>query len=432
MRAPYFADERSALYLGDCREVLAELDACSIDAVVTDPPYGLEFMGHDWDKLEDGLADRGMWKGRRGRGGSKIGDGSAPGGARVAFGMKRHSYKRCRTCGKRSFSSSPCVCASPDWQIEHTAGAPSGAIRAQRWHETWAREAYRVLKPGGHLLAFGAPRTFHRLTAALEDAGFDIRDCLMWLYGSGFPKHASALKPAWEPILLARRPLEGSVARNVAAHGTGALNIDACRIPGPVEADGTPGNGQIGSDAAGRWPANVVFDEVAAAALDAQAGERRVSRGELRRGASIGYGGSAGSHTPGVGYGDSGGASRFFYCAKASKAEREAGLEGLPAVAPTTNKWMDRHYYPDGRVVETRARRNTHPTVKPLALMRWLVRLATPAGGLVLDPFTGSGTTRLAALAEGRRFVGVELNEEYLAIALARRVQADLGMEGVI
>ena len=378
-----FADALSALYMGDCREVMAEMDACSIDAVVTDPPYGLEFMGHDWDKLEDGLADRGMWKGRRGRGGSKIGAGSAPGGARVAFGMKRHSYKRCRTCGKRSFSSSPCVCASPDWQIEHTAGAPSGAIRAQRWHETWAREAYRVLKPGGHLLAFGAPRAFHRLTAALEDAGFDIRDCLMWLYGSGWPKHPTVLKPAWEPIVLARRPLDGTIAGNVAAHGTGALDVEAARIPGGERplfvatstrswAQGRGGDRRsVGTTDLGRWPANVVLDEVAAAMVDAQ----------------------------------SEGASRFFYCAKAAPSERDAGLEGV---------------------------RNSHPTVKPVALMRWLVRLAVPVGGSVLDPFTGSGTTRLAALAEGRRFVGVELNEEYLAIALARRVQAGLGMEGVI
>jgi site-specific DNA-methyltransferase (adenine-specific) len=159
----------------------------------------------------------------------------------------------------------------------------------------------------------------------------------------------------------------------------------------------------------------VALDEVAAAALDAQAGERPTSGGVLRRGASIGYGGSAGSQTPGVGYGDSGGASRFFYCAKASKAEREAGLSELPAVVGANGSGSAVFQ------VAARARRNTHPTVKPLALMRWLVRLAVPVGGSVLDPFTGSGTTRLAAIAEGRQFVGVELSHEYLAIAAARR-----------
>lgn len=348
---PHFADERSALYLGDCREVLAGYDASSIDAVVTDPPYGLEFMGKAWDapwKTGDGF--------RRSR-------NEADAGRDNAFG--------------RTSRTSP----------EYVAG-----VGFQAWCGAWLAESRRVLKPGGYLLAFGAPRTWHRLAVAIEDAGFEIRDTVAWLYGSGFPKHAGALKPAWEPIIVARRPLEGSVARNVAAHGTGVLNVDAGRVPDPDEAYLAMSHSQSGwrGHGGGRWPANVVLDEAAAVALDARAD----------------------------------GASRFFYCAKASKAEREAGLSELPAVVGANgNKWMDRHYYPDGRVVETRARRNTHPTVKPLALMRWLVRLATPAGGLVLDPFTGSGSTRLAALAEGCRFVGIEINEEYLAIAASRRVR---------
>lgn len=259
---------------------------------------------------------------------------------------------------------------------------------------TW-EAALRVLKPGGHLLAFGGTRTYHRLACAVEDAGFEIRDCIAWLYGSGFPKShngewgGTALKPAHEPIVVARKPLVGTVAANVLKHGTGGLNIDGCRIEGP-KAGGSGGaplkfggeNHRPFHDTAeprefdtsqGRWPANVVLDPEAAAMLDEQSGERPGSDGQ--------------------------GASRFFYCAKASRGERNAGLDGFE---------------------ERAALRNVHPTVKPIDLMRWLVRLVTPPGGTVLDPFTGSGTTGCAAVLEGFDFIGIEREGEYVEIARAR------------
>jgi site-specific DNA-methyltransferase (adenine-specific) len=347
-----------ALRVGDMRDLLDNTEANSADAFVTDPPYDLGFMGKAWDRTG------------------------------VAF--------------------------QP---------------------ETWA-SALRVAKPGAHLVAFGGTRTYHRLTCAIEDAGWEIRDCLSWLYGSGFPKSmdvskaidkalgakrevvgswkgrtgasvqpnggsvmsddncqwpgtfdipapatdaakqwqgwGTALKPAWEPIILARKPLTGTVAKTVQAYGTGALNIDASRIPHAEGDMGSWGNGarpggfgDVGADKgngvpcgafneAGRWPANLLLDEAAAALLGDQA--------------------------------------RFFYCAKANRTERDAGL----------------------------SERNGHPTVKPLALMRWLCRLVTPPGGTIIDPFCGSGSTGCAAVQEGFRFMGFDLSAEYIEIAQAR------------
>jgi hypothetical protein len=378
--------DRSRILLANCVEYMSTAEPDTFDAIVTDPPYGLGFMGKAWD---------------------------SPGN--VAFRP-----------------------------------------------ETWAA-ALRVLKPGGHLLAFGGTRTYHRLACAVEDAGFEIRDCLMWLYGQGFPKSldvskaidkaagatravvgtkigqpgyslsltmgagvamkgnvdgslrhpeaecaitapatdaarewegwGTALKPAWEPILLARKPLSGTVAANVLTHGTGALNIDACRV-------GTDAISQHGRKSqSGRWPANVILDEEAAAMLDEQSRERMHSAGAARE--AIGEAGPSGMFGLAGGdamrYGDKGGASRFFYCAKASTAERNRGLPG----------------------------RNQHATVKPLALMRWLLNMVTPPGGLVLDPFVGSGTTAVAAASLGFDCVGLDDDPLSVADALLRVAALD-------
>ena len=362
------------------------MEANSVDAIVTDPPYGLEFMGKGWDHGVPGV---------------------------------------------------------PFWT-----------------------EALRVLKPGGHLLAFGGTRTHHRLMVAIEDAGFEIRDCLMWLFGSGFPKShnlngdwdgwGTALKPAYEPIILARKPLIGTVAANVTQYGTGALNIDGCRIEGePWQAHDATGlasvkfftNGEAKvihkePHAQGRWPANVCLDEDAAALLDQMSGERKAgspkSGLEPKAAAFSGnlYGDAAANGQSFGGYGDTGGASRFFYVAKASRSERNAGLDGMPeqrgpvmsdrCVNCGRGRMDGRRDGPccaNPQYEPTPVRGNVanhHPTVKPVALMRWLVRLVTPPGGVVLDPFLGSGTTLVAARLEGFDGIGIEQEAEYVEIAKRR------------
>jgi len=485
------------LHTGDCREVMATLPAESVDAIVCDPPYGLSFMGKGWDHGVPGV-------------------------------------------------------------------------------DFWV-EALRVLKPGGHLIAFGGTRTYHRLAVAIEDAGFEVRDCLMWLYGSGFPKSldvskamdkqngeqrrpqylrftewmrstgitakqineitdsfmgshyltdreqpavpteemfsklrphlptvpddieelvrmrtveaenfksrkvvsekrvdmfgeyevqdirkmidpqkarpgiplqqnhtkmvaitapntdlakewhgwGTALKPAYEPAILARKPLRGTVADNVAQWGVGGLNIDGCRVPSddgfekawdkPVNTNISNGSSAFGTGTStergthlvdisankptgGRWPANVILDEEAAAALDAQ----------------------------------SGGASRFFYTAKASRSEREAGLDGVEAKAISNAKhggnmmgseWVNDSRHPEGgykTAITAPQRANHHPTVKPIALMRYMIRLVAPRGAVVLDPFMGSGSTGCAAMVEGMQFIGIDITPEYVDIARRR------------
>lgn len=381
LRRPYLDDGDVRVYAGDCIEVMAELPAESVDAVACDPPYGLEFMGREWDA---------PWKG-------------------TASAHIAHERRAAETTdeNKRRY-------------IRAAVNAYEAGRPFQEWCQAWAEQALRVLKPGGHLIAFGGTRTFHRLTCGLEDAGFEIRDCLSWLYGQGFPKslnldgdHAglgTALKPGWEPAVLARKPLTGTVAANVQAHGTGALNIDGCRI-GTHGARSNGGNGKSGTAAfgdygptprvdydTGRWPANVVLDEAAARILDEQAPSAGGGFGVNTGKPSRVYGDYAGLGGEVIGYGDAGGASRFFYTSKASTAERNNGHG--PA--------------------------NTHPTVKPVDLMRWLVRLVTPPGGLVLDPFAGSGTTGVACREEGFRCVLIEREAEYLGIIAGRLSQLSL------
>lgn len=360
------------LLQGDCREVLATMEASSIDACVTDPPYHLT--------------------------------AGKPGGTGVASLNLKSPAGRSRI-GTGFMGKA--------WDGGDVAFQP----------ETWA-EVLRVLKPGAHLLAFGGTRTYHRLACAIEDAGFEVRDQLAWIFGSGFPKShnqpggwGTALKPAHEPILLARKPLAGTVAANVLKHGTGALNIDGCRV-GTGDDKASGGNsGQTKTQALhaggirvssptdytlGRWPANVAHDgsdEVLEAF--ARFGERTSGSGAVKRASSADHFGNRGSAygaesrpagTAMISHADTGTAARFFYEGKATKEERGEG--------------------------------NNHPTVKPLALMRWLCRLITPPGGTVLDPFLGSGSTALAADQEGFNCIGIEQSAEYLEIA-RRRIAGD-------
>jgi site-specific DNA-methyltransferase (adenine-specific) len=374
---------------GDCREILKSLPDASVDSIVTDPPYELGFMGKSWDSTG------------------------------VAYDVKM-------------------------WQ-----------------------ECLRVLKPGGHLLAFGGSRTYHRLACAIEDAGFDVRDQIMWVYGSGFPKshniskaidkaagaerevigqklHArkgvasaeerttigagafgearmgdittpatdgakqwdgwgTALKPAHEPIVLARKPLDGTVANNVLKHGVGGINIDGTRVYATDSfgggAKGTSGfaagytdEGWVAGSSLGRFPANFIHD-----------GSDEVN--ELL-----------------------GDAARFFYCAKASKAERNAGLDEFEnkSAGEVTNRKEGSAglQNPRAGAGRTTGNKNFHPTVKPIALMRYLVRLVTPPNGLVLDPFAGSGSTLVAATIEKFDCIGIEMTDEYLPIIEARVAHA--------
>jgi DNA modification methylase len=314
----------------DSFQALGELPAESVDAVVCDPPYGIDFYGHSWD-------------------------GRAIRNTAAATARRR---------------------------------LPAGEA-FQAWTRAWAVECVRLLRPGGHLAAFGAPRTFHRLACGVEDSGFELRDVLLWLYGTGMPKsrhltggRGTALKPAYEPILLARKQPDAPTERNIALHGTGALNIDACRL-------------------GDRWPANVLLSH-----------RDDCRRARCHRDCPTCMIDQVAASAPQAGRAK--GPSRLFYCPKASRRERDAGCERLP------RHELDLFANAHAPGYRAAAAANSHPTVKPLVLMRWLLRLVTPAGGLVLDPFCGSGSTGCAAVLEQRRFLGIEQEAEYVAVARAR------------
>jgi DNA modification methylase len=405
----------AVLVRGECLAILRDMPSASVDALITDPPSGTGFMGAHWDTFDgkprrDGSADRQAAHDAYGKGASPYGFSSAR----------------------------PATRAARDGFVSFMTAVLS--------------EARRVIRPGGHALVWALPRTSHWTGQALEDAGWEIRDCVYHLFGSGFPKshnlgdgRGSALKPAVEVWWLARAPLaESTIAANARKHGTGALNIEACRIGhdtitstikdlsaahGNKMGAGVPMPTIGHAQHEGRWPANLVLSHAPecgdgpcapwcpVAELDRQSGIRAAGARPARRHVSH-FGAGAGTDDGERIIYDAGGASRFFYVAKPSRAEREAGTERLPRARGGAYG----EYAGDGRGRQTEHQPtgNPHPTVKPVALMRHFVRLITPPGGTVLDCFAGSGTTGVAARLEGRGFVGVEREAEYAAIAEAR------------
>jgi DNA modification methylase len=412
---------------GDCVEVMAGMDPESVDAIVCDPPYGLEFMGKEWDKLgrESGSewspkwATGKDWKGQ---------ERQRPGRL-----YNRSSHETCQLCRKQKHQHDDAKCPVPEFVREWHKPRQMQAMT--EWHTRWAEAAYRVAKPSAYLLAFGGTRTVHRMTVALEDAGWIIRDMLVWGYASGFPKSKASLKPAWEPIVMARKP--GPLRM---------LAIDECRIAAPENVGVTWTRGgaslvtnttgeheYVDANPAGRWPANIVLTDPIF-----DGGVEGVVGGGESYGQPGGPGrqdeypaGIFGADRQGPLYFDGGGTySRFFLIPKAARADREPVLGGnLPI--KDANKWNAGGIGEARRQAGQSMRENVHPTVKPTDLMRHLVRLVTPAGGVVLDPFLGSGTTALAAEMEGFAWIGIEREAEYVAIAEARLngTQRGLGLE---
>jgi site-specific DNA-methyltransferase (adenine-specific) len=421
-----------------------------VHAICTDPPYGLEFMGKAWDRLGD--------SGRLTHPGPAERDASTPWGRhRVTYNGSENT--KCRACGKWTYSpeASRCHCPVPDIDRARQARV------MQAWHQQWATEAYRVLKPGGWLLAFGSPRTAHRLAAGIEDAGFELRDTIAWLYGQGFPKNrnaaravdehlgvaptvvgewsmpgrgsrseqqryglvndagqitaptsdqakawdgwGTALKPGYEPIVVARKPMAGNLATNLLAHGAGALHIDGGRIAGVgaeagrvrhgggssgvyAQDDWTKANQATmgGPMAPGRWPPNVLLTHSAAC----RPASRRRPDGPWQ----------CALDCPVALLGD--GPSQF-YPVTAWDAELDAELDGLGFRFQAKAGKAERIAGPGA---------NTHPTVKPVAVIRWLLGLVAVPGALIVDPFAGSGTTGIAATLDGWELLAADNNAQ--------------------
>ena len=457
-------------------DVMRSMPDNSIDAIITDPPYGLSFMGADWDSFGQDVR--------------QPNDGDVFNGANNPYGRGKVRYGVGGSYGGKSVN----------------------AMRAFQYRMTPIfEEALRVAKPGAHLLCFGGTRTFHRIACAIEDAGWECRDCVMWTYGSGFPKSmdvakaidkslgvkqkvvghretdpqkgfskvkgmgtgaasigddinstsydlteatseqakkwdgwGTCLKPAWEPIIVARKPLDGTVAHNVLTWGVGALNIDACRVPTDetVEnhsrsADAAKSKGKYGDSSAqethqtngqklGRFPANLVHDgSQMVLDLFPDTGKSSGGGGVKAPGKNGIYGKYDGHEYPQqLGMGDSGSAARFFNALRDGEesADRTYADRGGTNFAAKPGKRReptsaDRFFYCAKASKKDRGEGNNHPTVKPTALMEWLVKLVTPDGAVVLDPFMGSGTTGVACANLGRYFIGIEREWKYMQIA---------------
>lgn len=402
------------LHLGDCLEVLKTLPDNSVDAVVTDPPYGIRFMGKAWDgaDIEARAAER--------RGMNSHAPDAGPNGGHKSIAAEAGKYDL----------------------------APAAMKAFQEFSQAWAAEALRVLKPGGHLLSFASARTYHRMAAGIEDAGFEIRDQLLWVYGSGFPKShnldgefegwGTALKPSHEPVCMARKPFKATVLANMREWRTGAINIEASRVatdestiraeslmtskgvPGGSYGQGIPRpqTGGVTGSEGGRWPANLLHDGSAevVALFPSQAGAAAPVRGTEPSNSTKSVFGQIDRQASNAFHGDTGSAARFFYCAKASRADRNSGTMSGDVPAVSNQATMREREDADWSARNG----NNHPTVKPTDLMAYLCRLITPPGGTVLDPFMGSGSTGKACMREGFHFIGIEREAEYHTIALAR------------